>query len=173
MLLFLLAVIFWIMVGETYFNYGGISLKKLAFFIVAFAIMLAGCSSGQSTETAASSPTTPTGTVPATTPATPTGTAPAEATAPATPAAESNAPATTEKATITKSEFEQIENGMSFEEVKKIVGGEGELLAEVGKEGEEGHTIVYMYEGEGTIGANANFSFRGGILQVKSQIGLQ
>ncbi|GEC90180.1 hypothetical protein C7J99_22435 [Brevibacillus brevis] len=38
---------------------------------------------------------------------------------------------------------------------KKIVGGEGEMLAEVGKEGEEGYTIVYMYEGEGTIGANA------------------
>ncbi|RED25684.1 hypothetical protein DES34_112121 [Brevibacillus brevis] len=29
------------------------------------------------------------------------------------------------------------------------------MLAEVGKEGEEGYTIVYMYEGEGTIGANA------------------
>ncbi|GED58581.1 hypothetical protein BFO01nite_27130 [Brevibacillus formosus] len=36
-----------------------------------------------------------------------------------------------------------------------------------------GHTIVLMYEGEETIGANANFSFRGGVLQVKSQIGLQ
>ncbi|MGG4451845.1 hypothetical protein [Brevibacillus porteri] len=132
------------------------------FFIVAFAIMLAGCSSGPSTDTAATSPATPTGTAPA-----------PEATAPATPAAEATPPASTEKATITKSEFEQIENGMSFEEVKKIVGGEGELLAEVGKAGEEGHTIVYMYEGEGTIGANAKFSFRGGILQVKSQIGLQ
>ncbi|WP_260506986.1 hypothetical protein [Brevibacillus brevis] len=94
-------------------------------------------------------------------------------TAPATPTQEATAPAATEKATITKSEFEQIENGMSFEEVKKIVGGEGKLLAEVGKKGEEGHTIVYMYKGEGAIGANANFSFQGGILQVKSQIGLQ
>ncbi|ATF15484.1 hypothetical protein ABEX29_13780 [Brevibacillus porteri] len=140
-------------------------MKKMSFFIVAFAIMLAGCSSGPSTDTAANSPATPTATAPA-----------PEATAPATPASptpEATAPAATEKATITKSEFEQIENGMSFEEVKKIVGGEGELLAEVGKAGEEGHTIVYMYEGEGTIGANANFSFRGGILQVKSQIGLQ
>ncbi|NRS51171.1 hypothetical protein HP401_24450 [Brevibacillus sp. HB2.2] len=136
-------------------------MKKMAFFIVAFAIMLAGCSSGQSTNTVAPVPTTPAGT------------APAEATAPATPAQEATAPAETEKATITKGEFEQIENGMSLEEVKKIVGGEGELLAEVGKKGEEGHTIVYMYKGEGSIGANANFSFQGGILQVKSQIGLQ
>lgn len=126
--------------------------------------MLAGCSSGQSTDTAAA----PTGTALA-----PEATASETPATPATPAAEATAPASTEKATITKSEFEQIENGMSFEEVKKIVGGEGELLAEVGKAGEEGHTIVYMYEGEGTIGANANFSFRGGILQVKSQIGLQ
>ncbi|MED1948631.1 hypothetical protein ABE237_17685 [Brevibacillus formosus] len=141
------------------------------FFIVAFAIMLAGCSSGQSTDTAAPAPATPTGTAPATEATAPATTT--EAATSATPASEATAPASTEKATITKSEFEQIENGMSFEEVKKIVGGEGELLAEVGKAGEEGHTIVYMYEGEGTIGANANFSFRGGILQVKSQIGLQ
>ncbi|WP_241970723.1 hypothetical protein [Brevibacillus sp. Leaf182] len=142
----------------------------MAFFIVALVIMLAGCSSGQSTDTPAPVPTTPTGKAP-----TPEATAPATpaATTPATSTPEATAPAATEKATITKSEFEQIENGMSFEEVKKIVGGEGELLAEVGKAGEEGHTIVYMYEGEGTIGANANFSFRGGILQVKSQIGLQ
>jgi hypothetical protein len=143
-------------------------LKKMAFFIVAFAIMLAGCSSGQSTDTVASSPATPTGTAPA-----PEATASETPATPATPAAEATAPTSTEKAKITKSEFEQIENGMSFEEVKKIVGGEGELLAEVGKAGEEGHTIVYMYEGEGTIGANANFSFRGGILQVKSQFGLK
>ncbi|WP_414854170.1 hypothetical protein [Brevibacillus sp. IT-7CA2] len=136
----------------------------MAFSIVAFAIMLAGCSSGQSTD----SPATPTVTAPASE-----ATAPATPATPETPASEATAPTATEKATITKSEFEQIENGMSFEEVKKIVGGEGELLAEVGKAGEEGHTIVYMYEGEGTIGANANFSFRGGILQVKSQIGLQ
>ncbi|MCC8438230.1 hypothetical protein HP567_027210 [Brevibacillus sp. M2.1A] len=118
---------------------------------------------GNQRNTVAPVPTTPTGTAPAE----------AEATAPATPTQEATAPAATEKATITKSEFEQIENGMSLEEVKKIVGGEGKLLAEVGKKGEEGHTIVYMYKGEGAIGANANFSFQGGILQVKSQIGLQ
>ncbi|MED1781747.1 hypothetical protein P4V43_07910 [Brevibacillus fortis] len=139
----------------------------MSFFIVAFAIMLAGCSSGQPTNTASPPPATPTGTAP-----TPEATAPATP-PPATPVTEAATPAATEKATITKSEFEQIENGMSFEEVKKIVGGEGELLAEVGKAGEEGYTIVYMYEGEGTIGANANFTFQGGVLQVKSQIGLQ
>ncbi|WP_409179207.1 hypothetical protein [Brevibacillus fortis] len=143
----------------------------MAFFIVAFAIMLAGCSSGQSTGTVAPSPATPSGKAPA--PEATASATPATPATPATTAAEATTTASTEKATITKSEFEQIENGMSFEEVKKIVGGEGELLAEVGKAGEEGHTIVYMYEGEGTIGANANFSFRGGILQVKSQFGLQ
>ncbi|WP_282938718.1 DUF3862 domain-containing protein [Paenibacillus sp. RC67] len=75
--------------------------------------------------------------------------------------------------TITKAKFEKIENGMSYEEVTKIIGGPGELLSEIGNKGEKTHTTVYMYKGEGTIGANANFTFQGGKLLAKAQAGLK
>jgi len=74
---------------------------------------------------------------------------------------------------ITKAKFEKIENGMSYEEVTKIIGSPGELLSEIGKKGEKTHTLVYMYKGEGTVGANANFTFQGGKLVAKAQAGLQ
>nr|WP_236870898.1 hypothetical protein [Brevibacillus laterosporus] len=62
------------------------------------------------------------------------------------------------KSTISKAEFDEIKNGMSYEEVAKIIGSEGELLSEVGSKGEQFHTVMYMYTGEGDLGANANFT---------------
>jgi len=35
------------------------------------------------------------------------------------------------------------------------------------------HTIIYSWDGEGEIGANANFTFQGGKLQNKAQFGLK
>lgn len=62
---------------------------------------------------------------------------------------------------------------MSYEEVTKIIGGPGELLSEVCKKGDKTYTVVYMFKGEGTIGANANFTFQGGKLLAKAQAGLK
>ena len=77
------------------------------------------------------------------------------------------------EASITKAEFDQIKNGMTYDEVKGIIGGEGELSAESGEKGSEFYTVIYMYQGEGELGANANFTFQGGKLQMKAQIGLK
>ncbi|WP_238322927.1 DUF3862 domain-containing protein [Gorillibacterium massiliense] len=74
---------------------------------------------------------------------------------------------------ITKAEFDKIENGMSYEEVSKIIGGPGEILSEVGQKGDDLYTVMYMYEGKGSIGANANFMFQSGKLQMKAQFGLE
>ncbi|WP_231506359.1 DUF3862 domain-containing protein [Paenibacillus sp. UNC451MF] len=74
---------------------------------------------------------------------------------------------------ITKAKFEKIENGMSYEEVVKIIGGSGELLSEIGKKGEKTHTTVYVYKGEGTVGANATLTFQDGKLMAKAQAGLK
>jgi hypothetical protein len=71
---------------------------------------------------------------------------------------------------INLKEFEAIENGMTYEEVVSIVGGEGQVLSEVGKKGEPVYTIMIMYEGEEGIGANANFMFQDGELQSKAQL---
>ncbi|MBO8164712.1 MAG: hypothetical protein H0Z34_13505 [Brevibacillus sp.] len=75
--------------------------------------------------------------------------------------------------TMSKAEFDAIQNGMTYEEVVQIVGGEGELLSETGTPGDPSHTVMYMWEGEGDIGANANAMFQGGKMISKSQIGLK
>ncbi|ELK39938.1 lipoprotein [Brevibacillus agri] len=80
--------------------------------------------------------------------------------------------ANSDKAKITKAAFDQIENGMTYDEVKNIIGGEGELLSEAGNKGEQFHAVVYMYEGE-AAGSNASFTFLDGKLQVKGQYGLK
>lgn len=76
-------------------------------------------------------------------------------------------------ATITKEEFDKISNGMTYEQIVEIIGGEGDKLSESGNEGDQYHTVMYMYNGEGDLGANANFTFQGGKLQNKSQMGLK
>jgi hypothetical protein len=77
------------------------------------------------------------------------------------------------KPTISKAEFDQIQNGMTYEEVVKIIGGEGELLSETGTKGDPAHTVMYKWDGEGDIGANANAMFQGGKMINKSQFGLK
>ncbi|TBX84264.1 DUF3862 domain-containing protein [Bacillus cereus] len=74
---------------------------------------------------------------------------------------------------ISKAEFDQIQNGMSYDEVKAIIGSDGEVLSESGQSGEQFHTIMYKWDGEKGFGANANFMFQEGKLQNKSQFGLK
>ncbi len=76
-------------------------------------------------------------------------------------------------ATVTKEEFDKISNGMTYEQIVEIIGGEGDILSESGNEGDQFHTVIYMYNGEGDLGANANFTFQGGKLQNKTQMGLK
>lgn len=74
---------------------------------------------------------------------------------------------------VSKAEFDQIESGMTYEQVKEIIGGEGEVISESGKPGDQFHTVIYHYEGEGELGANASFTFQGGKLVNKAQFGLK
>ncbi|MEC0182475.1 DUF3862 domain-containing protein [Paenibacillus peoriae] len=75
--------------------------------------------------------------------------------------------------TITKTKYNKIKNGMTYEEVAKIIGGPGEALSEVGEKGDEFYTVMYSYKGEGGLGANANFTFQGNKLHAKAQFGLE
>ncbi len=72
---------------------------------------------------------------------------------------------------ISKSEFEAIQTGMTYEEVVSIIGGEGELSSQVDIAGY--NTKMYMWEGEGSIGANANVTFQNNSLTSKAQFGLK
>lgn len=74
--------------------------------------------------------------------------------------------------TVTKAEFDQVQEGMSKEQVFAIVGGQGEVLAEVGAQGSEFYMIMFTYNGQGGFGSNANFSFQNDLLVSKAQIGL-
>jgi hypothetical protein len=78
-----------------------------------------------------------------------------------------------EKKGINKGEFDSIENGMTYEEVVKIIGVEGEVMSESGSAGEEFHTVMYTWDGEEGLGANANAMFQGGVMINKAQFGLQ
>lgn len=76
--------------------------------------------------------------------------------------------------TITMEEYNAIKTGMTFQEVYDIVGGPGEVSSEVDLGlGEEHHTIMRKWDGEGSIGANAIITFRGGKVTSKAQFGLE
>ena len=97
-----------------------------------------------------------------------------ETQAPASEDTTTEEPAVTENNPgISKAEFDQIENGMTYEEVVQIIGGEGEVLSEVGEKGTDLYTVMYKYDGESGLGANANFTFQNNKLQAKAQFGLE
>lgn len=76
--------------------------------------------------------------------------------------------------TITLDEFNQIRNGMEYQEVFDIIGGRGELLSDVDMGfGDEYYTATYSWVGEGSLGANANVMFQGGKVVSKAQFGLE
>lgn len=74
---------------------------------------------------------------------------------------------------VSLEKFNQVENGMTTEEVFAIVGGEGEIQSETGEIGTDFYTVMYSYPGEGGLGSNVSFMFQGDKLQNKSQFGLE
>jgi hypothetical protein len=74
---------------------------------------------------------------------------------------------------MTLDKFNAIEIGMSYEKVCEIIGGEGDLLSEVDLGlGKEYASKMYMWEGVGSLGANANVTFQGDKVTMKAQFGL-
>ena len=72
--------------------------------------------------------------------------------------------------TITIEEFDELEIGMSYDDVVEIVGGKGELKNENGN-GTDFHTEMYRYEGKEKR-SYASLYFINGTLRTKSQLGL-
>lgn len=77
------------------------------------------------------------------------------------------------EASISLEEFNEIETGMTYDEVCDIVGGEGTLgtSVDVGF-GDAFKTEAYQWAGEGSIGAIVTITFRGGKVMSKAQVGL-
>jgi Beta-lactamase inhibitor (BLIP) len=68
---------------------------------------------------------------------------------------------------VTLDQFNKLENGMTFEQVTEILGGEGELSSSAAD------TKMYSYTGKGDFGANVILSFQGNKLINKTQMGLK
>lgn len=108
--------------------------------------------------------------------ATDTTTPKATTTQPTTTTQPATAPAATKpvnKPTMNMAEFTQLKNGMTYAEAAAIIGGPGEVMSESGSPGDTYYTIMYMYKGEGDMGANSNLMFQGDKLQNKAQFGLK
>ena len=76
--------------------------------------------------------------------------------------------------TISLEEFNAIRTGMEYQEVFDIVGSRGTLMSESGSElGDQYYTALFSWDGEGSIGANANVMFQGGKVTSKAQFGLE
>ena len=148
----------------------GNSLFKKSSILLLSAILVGGCGTSSEETVETEEPTTEEAT-------------PAveqETEAPASEDTTTETPAATEEPAeaennpgISKAEFDQIENGMTYEEVVQIIGGEGEVLSEVGEKGTDLYTVMYKYDGESGLGANANFTFQNNKLQAKAQFGLE
>jgi len=74
---------------------------------------------------------------------------------------------------ITMAEFNQIKNGMAYEQVTSIIGGPGEMMVETGTPGDPLYTVKYQFKGEGIINSNAQLTFQSGKLNTKAQMGLK
>ncbi len=72
---------------------------------------------------------------------------------------------------ITLDEYNRCETGMTYEEVVKIIGEEGEPLAETEIVGI--NSSAYIWYGNGVTGANAEMYFTDNKLTSKAQIGLE
>ena len=64
------------------------------------------------------------------------------------PSSPTNAAVSSNTTTITKAQYGQIKSGMTYEEVKKIVGSDGDAYYESGDEGTETYVVNYMWHGE-------------------------
>lgn len=76
-----------------------------------------------------------------------------------------------EKPGVTMDEFNKIESGMSYEEVVKIIGIEGEVQSETGTKGDQYYTVMYFFKAENGIG-NAIITLQGDKVYNKAQAGL-
>lgn len=152
-------------------------LKKCSYGVIMTALLVGAttaCGGGGETKTASSTPNAsvaPSGTAPAAPTTAPT-TAPTATPKPT----ETPKPEAKNKPSMSKAEFDKLESGITYAQAIDIIGGPGTVMSESGKKGGTGleiHTVVYQFEGEGSIGANAILLFQADKMMNKSQMGIK
>lgn len=68
-------------------------------------------------------------------------------------------------------EFNRIEMGMTYEQVKEIVGSAGELSGETEMPGNK--VVIVTWYGNRLTGSNANVTFLNNVVTGKAQVGLR
>ena len=72
---------------------------------------------------------------------------------------------------ITMEEYNKIETGMNYKQVKKIVGSSGEVSSQVESNGYK--IVIITWYGDGLAGSNANVTFTNDKVTAKAQVGLK
>ena len=75
---------------------------------------------------------------------------------------------------ITLEQYDQIKTGMTYDEVKEIIGSEGTMSRETGDKGTDDYMVSYTWDGSGDTASFALFTFEGEplLLTDKRQVGL-
>lgn len=73
-------------------------------------------------------------------------------------------------AAVTAAQYDQVAEGMSYDEVVSIMGGEGQLVSDTGVAGVS--MQIYTWDGS-TFGSNCTITFYDGAVYSKSQVGLE
>lgn len=72
---------------------------------------------------------------------------------------------------ITMKEYNEIQTGMTYEQVKKIVGSPGEVSSQVESNGYK--VVIVTWYGNDYTGSNANVTFTNDEVTGKAQVGLK
>ena len=90
--------------------------------------------------------------------------------------AAANSNTTANAGTITKAQYDQINNGMTYDQVKQIIGSDGSKLSESTYKDAQGNTVnvqIFYWQGNGSSDSNANITFQGNTVASKSSYGLK
>ena len=72
---------------------------------------------------------------------------------------------------VSMAQYQRLTSGMSYSRVTAVLGCEGSEISQVEMGGFK--TVMYMWEGNGSLGANMNVMIQNGKLLMKSQFGLK
>ena len=139
---------------------GVIVLGLLAFFVLRPMFSRGGNNSGGNSGGGTSTPSTSTST-------------PSTSTDPNATANPSTSAATVK---VSNAQYEQVQNGMTYDQVVGIMGGQGQQLSESTYNDSNGNPVtlkIYYWEGQGETGANVSITFQGDVVTTKSSYGLQ
>lgn len=73
---------------------------------------------------------------------------------------------------ISEGEYNRIQSGMTYAQVKSIIGSDGKLQREFGQKGSELYTAQYRWSGNGNGASYADITFENGTVDSKIEFGL-